>query len=271
VGGRSTKRLLTITALLLSVISSLDSQQGSSPQPPRIPERYVLYTPENAQCGWYTGNRITIIFAQAGQSATWEYEIFSPQDARITTTEKGKPSSQVMLVRGQWMLSKGEKLSQFEAIDALDVPVLLLKTVLGALCRAVPQGPGAIKEKKDLNMVETKESISIQAGWARGDVEAPWALKGSIQPDGSGLQSFDLHLEPRKQAAGIILNMQGTWKQDAPAPAAEDAMPLKDWKVFKIGPFKRPEGPSSTIIDYGAMPADVHARQLGELRSLSPK
>lgn len=262
------KSLLTISVLLLCLTGSLGSQSCCDGKIPNAPERYLLYTDKDAQCGWYKGNRITIGFVRERQSETLEYEISGPQDARVTTTEQGKSSSQVILVNGQWMLSEGEDLPNFAAIDALDGPVLFLQTVLGALCKAVPEGPQALKEKKDLNLVETREPISARAGWAHGDIEAPWALMGSIQPDGSGSQTFDLHLEPRKQAAGTILNMHGTWKQDAAAPAPDDDMPLKGWRVYKIGRFKRPNG-HMTIIDYGAMPADVNAQQLGQLRSLS--
>ncbi|HEY6971753.1 MAG TPA: hypothetical protein VJA94_21255 [Candidatus Angelobacter sp.] len=256
-----------LAPLCIAVVAS--SQASYDPKNMTRPDRYVLYTVDDRQCGWHKGNRIAINLVHEGQSAGWTYEVFSGKDLRITSTENGKWSSEVILVDGRWMVYKGESLPKFDAIDALDAPVVMLKVVLGALCKGAPSGPEELKEKKEVNMLEVKESILAKAGWANGAIEPPWALRGSIQPESSGY-SFDLHLEPRKQQPLITLDERGSWAKVANLSFPDD-MPLKGWKVFTLGLFKRPDGHGGMIVDYAAAPSSVPVKTLGELRTVPLK
>jgi|SRR5215813_13211142 len=260
------KRCIALLVSVACLAVTAKSQSSYDPKNMTWPERYVLYTVDDKQCGWHKGNRISMTFVQAQESATFEHEIFSADNLRITTSGNGKPSSQVILVDGRWMVYKGESLREFEAIDALDSPLIMLKVILGALCKGAPSGPEELKEKKEVNMLEVKESIAAKAGWANGGIEPPWALRGSIQPDSSGW-SFDLHLEPRRQQRAVTLDERGTWAKDANLSFPDD-MPLKDWKVFTLGLFKRPDGRGGTIVDYAAAPSSVPVKTLGELRKV---
>ncbi|HEY6352511.1 MAG TPA: hypothetical protein VI636_24190 [Candidatus Angelobacter sp.] len=41
--------------------------------------------------------------------------------------------------------------------------------------------------------------------------------------------------------------------------------------IYKIGKFRRPDGRSMMIVDYAAMPVNIYADHLGQLRKMATK
>ena len=220
---------------------------------------------DKGRSGWYEATRVTLRESAEGATSVSVYEL-DGDDLKITIDAKGKDrkteSGQVLLITGraQWMLTKGVKTEKGYEIDEIDGPMLELKMAVEFLRLAAPAGPESVKSKVEVKIDEPTKPIEINTISAEGGLEAPWTLRGTIEPVATGGFSFDLtakHDEP--------LHITGTWQQDTPPTAFPDNMSLDGWRIFEIGPIKRTEG-SSTILDYGAQPSRVAAKTLGELR-----
>jgi len=217
---------------------------------------------------WYTPTRVVLHQQEAGESMTTTYEFGANDDLRISMdgTEKGKhETAMIMLIhgQGQWMLTKGAPLERGYEIDALDGPVLELKLVMELLRTAAPAGPAHIKEKTAFNVHEEHRSISINTMSAEGGLEAPWAIRGSIDIVAPDQLSFEMTLIQEQS-----VHFTGTWQKEAAHADFSDDISLDGWKVYSIGPIKSTDG-NSTILDYGAKSSKTHPRTLGELRKAS--
>jgi hypothetical protein len=88
---------------------------------------------------------------------------------------------------------------------------------------AVPGGPGEITKSIAVNLHEKTKSIEVNTVSASGGIEAPWTLRGTIEPTAPGEWSFDLtvnHDQP--------MHITGIWQKQA-APVFADDMSLEGW------------------------------------------
>jgi hypothetical protein len=213
---------------------------------------------------WYAPTQVSLAIQAEGGASVVNYEISSSHDLKITTDAEGR-TSEIMLVNGrsQWMLAKNALLEKGYEIDALDGPVLTLNLVLELLRAAVPSGPGGISKSTTFNLDEKTKPIVVNTASASGGVEAPWSLRGTIEPAATGQWSFDLtvtHDQP--------MHVTGRWRKEAAGPIFADDMPLAGWQILSLGPMRTMDG-DATIVDYGAQPVQQQPQTLGELRRLA--
>lgn len=200
---------------------------------------------------------------------TMLFEIYDEESMRIMTTEsKGstKSTEQIILVDGRWMLTKGVKIEKGYEIEALDVPVLMLRVALELLRAAAPDGPSTLKSKSQVDVHEAHQSIKISTMSASGGIPAPWSVKGIIEPVAPDKVAFELTVRGGEQP----LHFVGTWQKDQTPPILPGDLALEGWRVFSIGPYTVTKG-RETIIDYGAQPANTQARTIAELKAQSTK
>jgi hypothetical protein len=217
---------------------------------------------------WYKATRVSVRQEAQDEAISTLYEISGNHDLKITidSTKKGKrETGQMMLINGQrqWLLVKNLPLEKGYEIDALDSVVLDLKLVLELLRAAAPGGPNEIKQKTAVDLHESHRSISLSTASASGGIEAPWALRGTIEPNAADQTSFDLTL-----ASDEKVHFGGTWRRDATPPSFTDDMPLDGWQILSPGPMTMSDG-NRTVYDYGAQVSKNHPKTLGELRAIT--
>jgi hypothetical protein len=106
---------------------------------------------------------ITMIVAKSG-------------DTQIETSglANGKSySGTLMLVSGNYMLAKGVELSPGAEIDAIDSPVLQAQTAMKLLASALLGGPKSVKDSRQVNSTEPKETLEVATQSASGGYPAP--------------------------------------------------------------------------------------------------
>ena len=186
-------------------------------------------------------------------------------DARIESSgfSEGKSfAGSLMLISGNRMLTKDVPIEPGAEIDALDGPVLQARLALELLSRAAPGGPATLASAQAINVSDAKDSIKINTASAGGEFPAPWTLKGTVKPDGSG-SVFELTFS----CAGFKepMKMSGTWVVRAIPLELPDTLSIQGWRVFSLGPYSKRDS-SGTIYDYGAQEIRKKFRTLGEVR-----
>jgi hypothetical protein len=136
-------------------------------------------------------------------------------------------------------------------IDALDAPVLEYQLVLKLLSKALPNGPAQISGKRDIDLKEEKEGISLATPSAGGAIPEPWSLRGELTLEAPDIVNYKLTLRWRASNSAEIseTTLVGELSKSANAKI-DDSMSLEGWNLFGVGVQTR-KTDSGTIFDYG--------------------
>jgi hypothetical protein len=208
--------------------------------------------------GWFKGNEVTVKVAlpRKDASLTWEFNIYPAGDIRIqaTTVSSGQVINADMIVlQGKLLFVKGlEGLTQENAIDLLDQPVLYMQQVLKILAHIFPQGPERINGEELFNFTEKDTPIHVATSSASGTYEAPWIATGSLKKDEQGRIHYDLSFLYVSKQIGKQVNLKfdGTWNFQKNKQALDYGLDVQGYDVFSLGVRDRNvQGQRS--VDYG--------------------
>jgi hypothetical protein len=225
---------------------------------------------EEGDSQWYYPTRVSLHFQEETNSSDVTYEISNNGDLRVTANANAtggqQGPSEIMLVKSQWILARNMPMARGYELDALDGFVLTLKMVFELLRAAAPAGPSEITKRMAFDISEKTKSIEVSSISAGGGIEAPWTLRGTIEPTAAGRLAFDLTATTHDQP----LHITGTWRKEAVAPVFGDDISIEGWQILRLGVFEEGAGNASTA-DPGAQATQKPPKTLGELRKFSPR
>jgi len=141
--------------------------------------------------------KLGVEFPGEGYHADWELFRCECGDL-LVRSELNVPgeveAGETLLVGGRAVLSRGFA-QEPELGASLDAPALMMQLALRLLERAEPGGPIKVTEARTIDVLEETSPIELESYSASGAFQAPWALKGSIEPDGESRRRFDLRFE----------------------------------------------------------------------------
>ncbi len=213
---------------------------------------------------WTEFNAFEIRMSVSGQSegAHWvgrfdkntsdiQVDVENSDGGRI---ERGK----ILMVGGRVMAVQGPIAEQGYEIDALDAPVLEYQLLLKLLSKALPNGPTELKGKREIDLKEEKDGISLATPSAGGTIPAPWRLVGEVRADSADVIDYQVTLTSAAPSSKEIRETTLTGKLSKEANAKiDDGTPLQGWNLFGIGVQTR-KTDNGTLYDYGAGPAAAY-------------
>jgi hypothetical protein len=141
--------------------------------------------------------KLGVDFPGDGYHADWELFRCECGDL-LVRSELNVPgeveAGETLLVGGRAVLSRGFA-QEPELGSSLDAPALMMQLALRLLERAEPGGPAKVTEARAIDVLEETSAIQLESYSASGGFQAPWALKGSIEPAGESRRRFDLSFE----------------------------------------------------------------------------
>ncbi|MEP6993321.1 MAG: hypothetical protein ABI968_02280 [Acidobacteriota bacterium] len=182
-------------------------------------------------------------------------------------------SGSVLLISGRAMATRGLKLEPGSEIDVADGAGLSWQLASQLLERGAPGDPRKRKQAVAIDVLETKDPISVSTPSAGGSYPAPWTAKGWARPLAGGRLAFDFTFgfpNPESPSKHYEVGYSGTWEQAQPHPVIEDTMSLHDWVIHSIGPIHRSDA-GGQILDYGASPTPDRYATVGDLRRVLAK
>jgi hypothetical protein len=170
--------------------------------------------------------RLGIEFPGEGYHAQWELFRCDCGDL-LVRSELNVPgeveAGESLLVGGRVVLSRGFA-GDAELGSSLDAPALMMQLALQLLERAEPGGPARIPEAVDIDILEKSSPIMLQSYSASGGFQAPWSVRGRIEPEGQTRRRFDLHFEFSVGAGSAA--QQGTMRLKGMADFAQRDFPV---------------------------------------------
>jgi len=180
---------------------------------------------------------LDVEFPGEGYHADWELFRCDCGDLLVRSelnvpgdVEKGD----TLLVGGRVVASRGFA-GEPELGASLDAPALMMQLGLRLLERAEPAGPIGITEARNIDLVEEVSPILLESYSASGGFQAPWALRGRIEPVDGTRRRFDLHFEFTAGAGSAA--QKGTMRLKGTADFAErefpvpGTIPLEGWTL----------------------------------------
>jgi hypothetical protein len=232
--------------------------------------------PCHSHCGiadaWSEFNVFEIRMSVSGRSdqAHWRGRFDRNTDdiqIDVENSDGGKiKRGKILMVGGRVMAVQGPIIEHGYEIDALDAPVLEYQLVLKLLSKALPNGPAQISGKRDIDLKEEKEGISLATPSAGGAIPEPWSLRGELTLEAPDIVNYKLTLRWRASNSAEIseTTLVGELSKSANAKI-DDSMSLEGWNLFGVGVQTR-KTDSGTIFDYGAGPAIATYRTVADIR-----
>jgi hypothetical protein len=214
------------------------------------------------------------IKGEAGHIAT-RLEVGTLNDARMSIDidfNGSQKKGTIILIGGRWMLTQGFTPDPGFEIDVLDQVALNSQLIIGVLNAALPNGPPAGRTGIRVKHSDTSEPIRVGTASASAQFGPPWSVDGTVEVASVGAPAvyhLTLTFSNAGRATTTVLN--GSLANPGTALSIPDSMPLKGWKVYRVGPYPQPSPGGGTKSDYGARPANPQASTVGELRQLGDK
>lgn len=169
--------------------------------------------------------RLDVEFPGQGYQASWELFRCACGDL-LVRSELNAPGEvdrgESLLVEGRAVLSRGFGEEQAELGASLDAPALMMQLALRLLERAEPGGPSRVAAPLDVDVTDEINPILLESYSAIGGFQAPWSVRGRIEPMDAGRWRFDLGFR-------FSAEVEGT--------PQEAAMRLKGQAEFVAGEF----------------------------------
>ncbi len=208
--------------------------------------------------------RLEVDFPGNGYHASWELFRCDCGDL-LVRSELSEPGEvvhgDILLVSNRAVLSRGYD-NNDEELLSFDAPALMMQLALRLLERSEPKGPAAVSKKQKADVSDKINYINLDTGTAAGGFPAPWAVKGSLSPEGDSKRRFDLTFTFNTGGAGGSAEQQGEMRLSGVAEYAAGEFPvandldLKPWLLT----WRDDKDP--------AISAAKEAKSLGDLRAL---
>ena len=211
---------------------------------------------------WYRGNRISVRQSVGQSQLDVTFEIFDRGSVLIGTSDNSGEKSQagkLLMVDGYWLLAKDLTLPKNAEIDYLDRAVLAVRLSLRLLSKVAPDGLAKFDKPKKFSISETKR-LAVATPSAEVDIDPPWSLEATIEPTEANKCSFDLEIKDPYR-----WRFTGTWQKDEVQPVLADDTSLLGWQVYHLGEITI-EQDGHKMVDYGAIPSELHPATVAELR-----
>jgi hypothetical protein len=139
--------------------------------------------------------QLNVTFPGQGYHASWDLYRCDCGDL-LVRSELNVPDEAVqgdlLLVGGRAVLSRGFGKYADEAAASLDAAALMMQLALRLLERAEPGGPSRVTGETAVQLEDAINHINLDTGTAMGGFQAPWAIEGSLAPQGVEGRRFDL-------------------------------------------------------------------------------
>jgi hypothetical protein len=208
--------------------------------------------------------RLEVDFPGNGYHANWQLFRCNCGDLLIRSelNEPGEVvNGDILLVSNRAVLSRDYE-EDAEELLSYDAPALMMQLALRLLERSEPKGPSAVTKKHKVKVNDDINYINLDSGTAAGGFPAPWAVEGTLSPDGDSKRRFDLTFSFNAGGAAGGPDQQGEMRLKGVAEYAAsdfpigDSLDLKFWLVT----WRDENDP--------ARPASEGLETLGDLRAL---
>ena len=204
---------------------------------------------------WGKGNRVLVGVTQEriGFSAHWRFQRSADEDILIDLEESragNVRAGSLLLIGKNALLARDVPLQPGQEVDAFDGPLLMLQLVLRLLERAVPAGPGGLKQDVQVDIRERNRSIKVTGIGSDGEFYAPWSLKGVIGPVPGGQVRFELEFVSASRSADATpyeTRLAGIWEITSPPVQLPDSTPLRGWRVYELKPVVKARGATNDV------------------------
>jgi len=195
---------------------------------------------------WVSGNRFMVrgTSPRNDKQVEWHYEFAANRDLkidiRVDTSRTQQAGALLLIDNNNTMLTRDLPLPKGQEHDAFGVPVLALQLVVDLLDRAIPGGPEALEDSREVNIADSLTPLAIAAGNIKGMVPAPWALAGTVTRDSGSRVEFDLTLSfnPMLEGANSAqMHFSGYWDKRPNAPVLPDSTKIEGWAVHLISHY----------------------------------
>jgi hypothetical protein len=183
--------------------------------------------------------QLEVDFPGNGYHASWDLHRCVCGDLLIRSelSEPGGVSQgEILLVEKRAVLTRG-----YKGVDAaqisFDAPALMMQLAIRLLERAEPAGPGAISERRQVDVEDAVNYINLDTGVAAGGFPAPWRVQGTIWPQAETQRRFDLMFtfsvpaESGGEAEQGQMKLTGVAEYAATEFPLAEGMSLKDWAL----------------------------------------
>jgi hypothetical protein len=246
-------RTLLALAFMWVALPSFGAEKGPAPLTDWFKEDHIVVETRVPDVAGYS--KTDILRAPAGDL---RIDVESTDGKR---TQKGT----ILLVSGNWMVTKGLELESGYEIDAIDSAVLEAQLPLQLLSRVSRRGPAFVAARQTVDLKETAEAIHINTSSAEGTFSAPWKVSGVVQRIRPELVQYDLTFSFSAEGSVHAVQISGKLENLSAAFQLPDTFSLLGWKVHRLGPYTE-KTTNGTIADYGAKPARESLKTLGDLR-----
>jgi hypothetical protein len=186
---------------------------------------------------WTQLNAATIEMTSPGVagSTKYEFEITPEADTRIhvTSTQNGLSTKGTLMLVSGVLLAKDVPLPAGNELDVIDACGITLQLVNKLLAYGANSLPLSIRGRREVEMVETLDTLDVKTSTAAASLPPPWKLSGSVESLKTGHVTYDLTHAAGDEAPPV--RFVGTWEKRKPPPALPDATSIVGWKVYRIG------------------------------------
>ncbi len=182
--------------------------------------------------------RLDVTFPGQGYHASWDLYRCDCGDL-LVKSELNVPDEAVqgdlLLVGGRAVLTRGFGQYSDEAAASLDAAALMMQLALRLLERVEPGGPSRVTGETAVQLEDTINHINLDTGTAVGGFQAPWAIEGTLAPQGQEGRRFDLDFsfsapgpEGAVTASMRLVGVADFSKREFPIAGSSD---LDGWKL----------------------------------------
>ena len=211
---------------------------------------------------WNDPSRVSlnIEFPGDGYHAAWDLYRCACGDLLVHSeldlpdeTEKGE----TLLVGGRAVLYRGFTGHESEYGASLDAPALMMQLALRLLERAEPGGPSHVTAVTDVDVEDRINHINLDTGTAVGGFQAPWSIKGKLEPLGVTKRRFDLQFYFTVPTEGGAIDSKMRLYGEAEYAPADFPVPgasaISGWDLSWRDPADAVAGEPQTLDDLRAL------------------
>ena len=183
-------------------------------------------------------------------------------------TPQGTSATEILLISGRFMASRGSKLEKGYEIDTVDAAALSWQIAGQILGRASPGDPARLRAPVRIALAENRVPIHVVTSSAEETFDPPWSAQGRINPIGNSRVDFEIVFafrNPMPPSAAMEMRYSGRWERSPTSPALPDSMSLDGWSIYALGAQRRRDK-DGVAVDFGASPLPQRFSTVGELR-----
>ena len=204
--------------------------------------------------------QLNVDFPGDGYDASWDLHRCACGDL-LVHAELSVPDETVngdlMLIGRKAVLSRGFGQYREQAASSLDAAALMMQLALRLLERAEPGGPSHVTAVTDVDVEDRINHINLDTGTAVGGFQAPWSIKGKLEPLGVTKRRFDLQFYFTVPTEGGAIDSKMRLYGEAECAPADFPVPgasaISGWDLSWRDPADAVAGEPQTLDDLRAL------------------